>query len=106
VAPLSPARGNGLKWRDRALRRPPPLENARNADGQLLDPIVDGFRAPAFRAGPQEDSYADWAGTMMANATRAPAFFATLSIANRDLIEFLNSFPGTRRIPPHRSARS
>jgi hypothetical protein len=79
---------------DSTQPRGAPLEDARNAGGQLLDPIIDGFRAPAFRASLQEDSYTDWAGTMMANATRDPAFFATLSIANRDIIEFANSLPG------------
>jgi hypothetical protein len=71
---------------DSTQPRGAPLENARNAGGQLLDPIIDGFRAPAFRASLQEDTYTDWAGTMMANATRDPAFFATLSIANRYII--------------------
>jgi hypothetical protein len=75
------------------------LEDARNEAGQLLDPIVDGFRAPAFRANLQDDSYTDWAGTMMANATRDPAFFAAMSIANRDIIEFVNTLPGDPQDP-------
>jgi len=84
---------------DSTQPRGAPLENARNEGGQLLDPIVDGFRAPAFRANLQEDTYTDWAGTMMANATRDPAFFAALSVANRDIIDFANSLPGDPKDP-------
>ncbi len=65
--------------------------------GGVLDPIVDGFRAPARFDGditPNEDStnpYRDWLGSIMANATRDPAFFATLNVANQDLINLINS---------------
>jgi hypothetical protein len=51
---------------------------------QSLDSIVDGFRAPARFDGeitPNEDSknpYRDWAGSIMANAMRDPAFLQLL----------------------------
>jgi hypothetical protein len=66
-----------------------------NSQGQLLDPIIDGFRAPArfdleFEGEfDGKNPYRDWVGGLMANATRDPGFFATLNVANRDLIEFI-----------------
>ncbi|MCG7916581.1 MAG: hypothetical protein N0E37_02350, partial [Candidatus Thiodiazotropha taylori] len=57
-----------------------------NLDGQILDPIVDGFRNPARFPGPEHD---DWAGGIMAQAARDPAFYAALNIANRDFINLL-----------------
>jgi hypothetical protein len=69
-------------------------EGRRNDRGQALDPIVEGFRSPAYWAKDQADQYEDWAGSMMANATRDPAFYAAVSIANRDLIQLINSLPG------------
>ena len=68
-----------------------------NEAGQSLDPVEDGFRAPARFDGeitPTEDSknpYRHWVGSIMANAMRDPAFMATLNVANKDFINFLNS---------------
>ena len=62
--------------------------------GPSLRPVTRGFRAPAYWANEQESEYADWVGTIMANATRDPAFFATLSVANQDLINLIASLPG------------
>jgi hypothetical protein len=73
------------------------LEGNVNDQGQPLDPILEGFRAPARFDGeitPEEDSknpYRDWTGSIMANATRDPAFFATLNVANHDLINLVKS---------------
>ena len=72
-------------------------EGEVNVAGQSLDPITEGFRAPARFDGeitPNEDSknpYRDWVGSIMANAMRDPGFMATLNVANQDLINFINS---------------
>lgn len=66
----------------------------KNDRGQVLDPVLEGFRASEYWADEQDAEYSDWVGGMMANATRDPAFFATLSVANRDLIELINSLAG------------
>ncbi len=79
---------------DSTQPRGTPLFNANNQRGQLLDPIVDGFRGPAFRGQEQDEIYENWAGMMMANASRDPAFFAQLSVANHDIIELINSMEG------------
>ncbi|MCH6564196.1 MAG: hypothetical protein IH800_17450, partial [Myxococcales bacterium] len=79
---------------DSTQPRGTPLHNTTNQRGQLLDPIVDGFRAAAFRGQEQDEIYQNWAGMMMANARRDPAFFAQLSVANHDIIELINSMPG------------
>jgi hypothetical protein len=72
-----------------------------NSQGQPLDPVIDGFRAPArfdreltgeFDG---RNAYRDWVGGLMANATRDPGFFATLNVANRDLIEFIRNLSDT-----------
>jgi hypothetical protein len=66
-----------------------------NSQDQPLDPVEDGFRAPArfdreFEGEfDSRNPYRDWVGGLMANATRDPGFFATLNVANRDLIEFI-----------------
>ena len=72
-----------------------------NDQGQVTDPIVEGFRAPArFPApgaglpGSGDPFYQDWLGSMMAYSIRDPSFFATLNVANQDFINFLNSLPG------------
>ena len=57
-----------------------------NPDGQVLDPIVDGFRSPARFPGIE---YNDWAGGIMSHAMRDPAFFAALNVANQDFIDLL-----------------
>jgi hypothetical protein len=64
-----------------------------------LRPVTDGFRAPAYWANEHDAEYADWVGTIMANATRDPAFFATLSVANQDLIDLIASLPGEPEDP-------
>jgi len=70
-----------------------------NDQNQSLDPVTDGFRAPARFDGeitPLEDSknpYRDWLGMTMANAARDPAFFATLNVANEDFINFIKFLP-------------
>jgi hypothetical protein len=66
-------------------------EGILNQAGQDLSPVTDGFRSPAYRAVTQVKEYKEWAGTMMANAMRDPAFFATLSVANADIIKLLNN---------------
>ncbi|MEW8253248.1 MAG: hypothetical protein AB2747_02720 [Candidatus Thiodiazotropha taylori] len=68
-----------------------------NLDGQILDPIVDGFRNPARFPGPEHD---DWAGGIMAQAARDPAFYAALNIANRDFINLLEHVNLGGDIPP------
>ena len=57
-----------------------------NADGQVLDPVFDGFRSPARYPG---IIYDDWAGGIMAHATRDPSFYAAMNVANRDFINLL-----------------
>ena len=79
---------------DSTQPRGTPLHNATNQRGQLLDPIVDGFRAAAFRGQEQDEIYHNWSGMMMANSSRDPAFFAQLSVANYDIIRLINSMPG------------
>lgn len=72
-----------------------------NAQGQSLDPVIDGFRAPVrfdhtyVGEFDSKNSYRDWVGGMMANANRDPGFFATLNVANRDLIEFVRYLPNS-----------
>jgi hypothetical protein len=66
-------------------------EGILNQAGQDLSPVSDGFRSPAYRAVTHAGAYKEWAGTMMANAMRDPAFFATLSVANADIIRLLNN---------------
>jgi hypothetical protein len=58
-----------------------------NDQGQDLCPVEEGFRAPQ-RVG-EGTKYHEWSGTMMANATRDPAFFSTLAVANQDFINLL-----------------
>ena len=58
-----------------------------NDQGQDLCPVEEGFRAPQ-RVG-EGTKYHEWSGMMMANATRDPSFFSTLSVANQDFINFL-----------------
>lgn len=68
--------------------------NAANGQGQDLSPVIQGFRAPGYRAGYDSDArdiYFHWAGNMMGNTNRDPAFFATVSVANRDFINFMNA---------------
>ncbi len=79
---------------DSTQPRGTPLFNKNNQRGQLLDPIEDGFRSAAFRGQEQDEIYENWAGMMMANAMRDPAFFAQLSVANADVIKLINSLPG------------
>ena len=59
----------------------------QNDQGQDLCPVEEGFRAPQ-RVG-EGTKYHDWSGMMMANATRDPSFFSSLSVANQDFINFL-----------------
>jgi hypothetical protein len=66
-------------------------EGVSNNGGQDLSPVVYGFKSPAYRAGDHKKEYKDWAGTIMANAMRDPAFFATLSVANKDVIRLINN---------------
>jgi hypothetical protein len=74
-----------------------------NAHGQSLDPITDGFRAPArFGAVAGEEGqtiYDAWAGSIMAWSMRDPSFFAALNVANQDFINYLNSLPGAVNDP-------
>ncbi len=86
---------------DPALFVPGPPGDCTNDDGQVLDPIVDGFRAPARFGGeplpveePNHFFYHEWAGSMMAWSMRDPSFFAALNVANQDFIDFVNSLTG------------
>jgi hypothetical protein len=67
-------------------------ESVSNKAGQDLSPVIHGFKAPANRASENRKEYREWAGMMMANAMRDPAFFATLSVANQDIIKLVNNF--------------
>ncbi|TFH44212.1 MAG: hypothetical protein E4G94_03965 [ANME-2 cluster archaeon] len=64
-----------------------------NSQGQLLDHIDTGFMSPAYRASvngdTREEFYPHWAGMTMANAMRDPAFDATLSVANKNVIDLI-----------------
>lgn len=66
-------------------------EGVFNEAGQDLSPVVNGFKSPAYRADEHGKEYKQWAGTIMANAMRDPAFFATLSVANQDMIKLINN---------------
>ena len=68
-----------------------------NEDGQVLDPIFDGFRSPARFPGVEHD---DWAGGIMAHAMRDPSFFAALNVANRDYINLLEHVSLGGETPP------
>jgi len=70
-------------------------EGISNSAKQDLSPVVQGFAASATNAVETKGDYENWAGMMMANAMRDPAFFATLSVANRDMINLLNNFHGS-----------
>ena len=65
-----------------------------NAQGQLLNPVEEGFRAPAFQRQFDTEIYRDWAGNLMANAMRDPGFMATHSVGIQDFINFVNTIPG------------
>ena len=65
-----------------------------NSWGQDLCPIVDGFYSPQHYVGmggqgSQDRYFYEWKGMMMGNAARDPAFFATLSVANKDFVNLL-----------------
>lgn len=64
--------------------------------GNSLDPIDEGFRAPAknYNWAFHEKRYDQIYSTMMGWAGRDPAFFAELASSNKDLIEYINSVPG------------
>ena len=68
-----------------------------NGDGQILDPIFDGFRSPARFPGVEFD---DWSGSIMAHAMRDPSFFAALNVANRDFINLLEHVELGGDFPP------
>jgi hypothetical protein len=68
-----------------------------NADGQVLDPVFDGFRSPARYPG---IIYDEWAGGIMAHAARDPSFYATMNVANRDFINLLEHVSQGGDIPP------
>ena len=67
-----------------------------NDRGQVLDPINEGFRSPAQIINPvgSDNFYREWTGSIMAYSVRDPSFFATLNVANQDIIDFINSMPG------------
>jgi hypothetical protein len=67
-----------------------------SADGHPLDPIQEGFRAPAkaYNYLYQQKLYSHYMGSMMNWSARDPAFFAELASSNRDVIEYINSIPG------------
>ncbi len=65
-----------------------------NDQWQDLCPIVDGIWSPQWHAYTDpgmEDYFDEWKGMTMGNAARDPAFFATLSVANQDVIDLLNA---------------
>jgi hypothetical protein len=66
-------------------------EGVSNKAGQDLSPVIIGFKSPAYRARENRKEYREWAGMMMANSMRDPAFFATLSVANQDMIKLFNN---------------
>lgn len=91
----APGLGAAITAEDSTQPRGAPLGNV-NDQGQSLDPISEGFRAPAGFSGvllPAEghDFYRDWVGSMMGNTARDPAFYATLNIANQDIIDLYKS---------------
>ncbi len=86
--------GAAITENDSTQPRGAPLDNATNDQGQLLDPVVEGFRAPGYRAGYDADArniYFDWSGNIMGNTNHDPAFYSTVSVANRDFINFTNA---------------
>ena len=64
---------------------------------RLGAPVGEGIRVSAQFDGkimPTEDSknpYYEWVESIIANAMRDPAFFATLDVANQNFINFINS---------------
>lgn len=60
-----------------------------------LGPIVQGFRAPAYRAKFFPDDHFDWKGMPMANIERDPGQFAMLGASNRDFFLYVNSVYGS-----------
>ncbi|MCG8023029.1 MAG: hypothetical protein JAZ02_03440 [Candidatus Thiodiazotropha endolucinida] len=82
---------------ERDSTQPRGSEPGVNANGQVLDPIVDGFRNPARFPGIFHD---DWAGSIMAHATRDPSFYAALNVANRDYINLLEHVSQGGDTPP------
>jgi hypothetical protein len=92
-----PAMGAVVSENNSTQPRGAGTEGTFNSQGQPLDPVIDGFRAPVrydHEYSGEFDSrnpYRDWVGGLMANANRDPGFFATLNVANRDLIEFIRS---------------
>jgi hypothetical protein len=84
---------------DSTQPRGAPQGGTANDQGQSLAPIVSGFRAPALHGSQQRQSYFDWAGMTMANATRDPAYFSAVYAANKDLIRYVNSLAGEPQDP-------
>ena len=68
---------------------------AKNAAGQSLNPVADGFRHPTRRGDAGYSPFGEWAGNTMANAMRDPAFLAELASANEDQIKLLNALYGS-----------
>ena len=67
----------------------------KNSAGQSLNPVADGFRHPTRRGDAGYSPFGEWAGNMMANAIRDPAFLAELASANSDQIKLLNALYGS-----------
>ena len=68
-----------------------------NDQGQDLCPMIDGLWSPQWHAytdSGMKDYFEEWKGMTMGNAARDPAFFATLSVANKDVINLLNAAAG------------
>lgn len=70
-----------------------------NTQGQILDPVNQGFMSPAFRAQFDLGIHHDWAGMLMGNAIRDPGAFSTFSVANQDFINYTSSIPGSPTDP-------
>ena len=67
-----------------------------NDAGQDLCPIEEGIWTPFYYLGndgqgSQAGYFNTWKGSMMGNGARDPAFFATLAVANQDVINLLNA---------------
>lgn len=65
-----------------------------NDQGQDLCPIIEGLWSPFYYVanggqGSQDRFFYAWKGMTMGNAARDPAFFATLSVANKDFTNLI-----------------
>jgi hypothetical protein len=100
IAPAVPLYGAAITENDSTQPRGSP--GGVSTQGRNLDPIITGFPAPAFYSyhpvpDKESDFYKNWVGSMMGNTARDPSVFATLNIANQDLIDYFNSLSATEK---------